>query len=192
MIAMALCCSPSLLIADEPTTALDVTVQAQILELLKVIQERTDSALMLITHDLGVVAEMVDNVIVMYAGQVVEQGTVEEVLIEPRMPYTMGLIESIPSVEKRGGKLSAIHGVVPSPFHLPPACRFEPRCPYRWETCRQVPPELYRAGASGRLARCHLHLAEAAPRREAAIAQHDQNMRVGRRLDAAPDRIGDA
>src|SRR5712691_10126441 len=114
MIAMALSCEPQLLIADEPTTALDVTIQAQILELLKAIQDRTGSALLLITHDLGVVAEMVDNVIVMYTGQVVEQGTVNDVLIEPRAPYTMGLIESIPSVEKRGGKLSAIKGVVPS------------------------------------------------------------------------------
>ena len=159
MIGMALSCEPKLLIADEPTTALDVTVQAQILELLKAIQERTDAALMLITHDLGVVAEMVQDVIVMYAGQIVEQGTVEQVLTEPRMPYTMGLIESIPTVEKRGGRLSAIKGVVPSPFHLPPACRFEPRCPYGWETCREVPPELYPAG-DGRFARCHLHLAE--------------------------------
>jgi oligopeptide/dipeptide ABC transporter ATP-binding protein len=192
VIGMALSCEPKLLIADEPTTALDVTVQAQILELLKDVQARTGAALMLITHDLGVVAEMVDNVIVMYAGQVVEQGTVNEVLIDPRMPYTMGLIESIPTVEKRGGRLSAIQGVVPSPFHLPPACRFEPRCPYRWETCREVPPELYPAGAGGRLARCHLHLAEASTRRDAAIAQHEQNMRVGRRLTGAPDRTGNA
>lgn len=190
MIGMALSCEPKLLIADEPSTALDVTVQAQILELLKAIQARTGAALMLITHDLGLVAEMVDHVVVMYAGQIVEQGTVEDVLLEPRMPYTMGLIESIPTVEKRGGRLSAIRGVVPSPFHLPPNCRFEPRCPYRWELCRTVPPELYPAGGSGRLARCHLHLAEAAARREAAIAQHEQNMRVGRRLTGAPDRIG--
>src|SRR3954468_15704499 len=191
MIGMALSCDPKLLIADEPTTALDVTVQAQVLELLKVIQQRTGAALMLITHDLGVVAEMVDNVIVMYAGQVVEQGTVEEVLIEPRMPYTMGLIESIPSVEKRGGRLSAISGVVPSPFHLPPHCRFEPRRPPRGETCRTVTPELYDAG-DGRIARCHLHLVEATTRRQAAIAQHEQNMAVGRRLTGAPDRLGDA
>src|ERR671916_306967 len=146
MIAMALSCEPKLLIADEPTTALDVTIQAQILELLKTIQQRTGSALMLITHDLGVVAEMVDNVIVMYAGQIVEQGTVEQVLIEPRAPYTMGLIESIPTVEKRGGRLSVISGVVPSPFNLPPACRFQPRCPYRWDRCPNVAPELYAAG----------------------------------------------
>ena len=183
MIGMALSCEPKLLIADEPTTALDVTVQAQILELLKAIQERTGAALILITHDLGVVAEMVDHVIVMYAGQIVEQGTVDEVLLEPRMPYTMGLIESIPTVEKRGGRLSAISGVVPSPFHLPPHCRFEPRCPYRWETCRDRDPRAVPGGRRG----AHRALPPAPRRgdrrREAAIAQHEQNMRTGRRLD---------
>src|SRR4029079_2523575 len=112
MIGMALSCEPQMIIADEPTTALDVTVQAQILELLKEIQQRTGAALMLITHDLGVVAEMVDNVIVMYAGQIVEQGTVEQVLLTPKAPYTMGLLESIPTVEKRGGRLSVITGTV--------------------------------------------------------------------------------
>ena len=192
MIGMALSCDPKLLIADEPTTALDVTVQAQILELLKSIQQRTGAALILITHDLGVVAEMVEHVIVMYAGQVVEQGTVEQVLLEPRMPYTMGLIESIPTVEKRGGRLSAIKGVVPSPFHLPPACRFEPRCPYNWEMCRTVPPELYPAGEAGRLSRCHLHLAGSQPRLAAAIDTHDQNMRVGRRMAGATTSQGNA
>src|SRR4051794_30587066 len=157
MIAMALSCEPKLLIADEPTTALDVTIQAQILELLKTIQQRTDSALLLITHDLGVVAEMVDDVIVMYAGQVVEHGTVDEVLVEPRAPYTMGLLESIPTVDKRGGRLSAIKGTVPNPFNMPPACRFEPRCPYAWDLCSEKAPELYDAGRSGQQARCHLH-----------------------------------
>jgi oligopeptide/dipeptide ABC transporter ATP-binding protein len=179
MIAMALSCEPKLLIADEPTTALDVTIQAQILELLKSIQQRTGSALMLITHDLGVVAEMVDNAIVMYAGQVVEQGTVEQVLLEPRAPYTMGLIESIPTVEKRGGRLSVISGVVPSPFNLPPNCRFEPRCPYRWNLCRTKPPELYTAGP-GQLARCHLHTPEGEGRRQQALETHRNNMQVGR------------
>jgi oligopeptide/dipeptide ABC transporter ATP-binding protein len=192
MIGMALSCDPKLLIADEPTTALDVTVQAQILELLKSIQQRTGAALLLITHDLGVVAEMVDNVIVMYAGQVVEDGTVSEVLLEPRMPYTMGLIESIPTVEKRGGRLSAIAGVVPSPFHLPPACRFEPRCPYRWEACRTNPPSLYPAGAGGQVARCNLHLPDQQARLTAAIDLHDQNMRVGRRLGGAAASQGNA
>jgi oligopeptide/dipeptide ABC transporter ATP-binding protein len=157
MIAMALSCEPKLLIADEPTTALDVTIQAQILELLKEIQARTNSALMLITHDLGVVAEMVDEVVVMYTGQVVERGTVEDVLIRPTSPYTVGLIESIPTVEKRGGRLHAIKGVVASPFNLPPACRFEPRCPYAWDACRTEPPELVPSGPDGQIARCLLH-----------------------------------
>jgi oligopeptide transport system ATP-binding protein len=180
MIAMALSCEPKLLIADEPTTALDVTIQAQILELLKTIQDRTDSALLLITHDLGVVAEMVDDVIVMYTGEIVEQGTVEEVLIEPRAPYTMGLIESIPSVDKRGGKLSAIKGTVPNIFNLPPACRFEPRCPYHWERCQRVKPDLYPIGTSGRLARCHLYTPEGASRLPAAQEAHEKAMQVGR------------
>jgi oligopeptide/dipeptide ABC transporter ATP-binding protein len=172
MIAMALSCEPKLLIADEPTTALDVTIQAQILELLKSIQERTDSALMLITHDLGVVAEMVENVIVMYSGQIVEQGTVDEVLLDPRAPYTMGLLESIPTVDKRGGRLSAIKGTVPSPFNLPPACRFEPRCPYRWELCREKPPELYPAGGPDQSARCLLHTPQGESRWPAALKNH--------------------
>jgi oligopeptide/dipeptide ABC transporter ATP-binding protein len=179
MIAMALSCEPKLLIADEPTTALDVTIQAQILELLKTIQDRTDSALILITHDLGVVAEMVDDVIVMYAGQVVEQGSVDEVLINPRAPYTMGLLESIPSVEKRGGRLSAIKGTVPNPFNMPPACRFQPRCPYAWDLCREKPPELYAASRSGQLARCHLHTPAGATRLPDAIADHENKMNVG-------------
>jgi oligopeptide/dipeptide ABC transporter ATP-binding protein len=182
MIAMALSCEPKLLIADEPTTALDVTIQAQILELLKTIQDRTDSALMLITHDLGVVAEMVDHVCVMYAGQVVEQGAVNEVLIEPRAPYTMGLLESIPSVEKRGGRLSAIKGTVPNPFNMPPACRFQPRCPYAWDLCSEKAPDLNPAGHAGQLARCHLHSQSGASRLPAAVADHERKMNVGRGL----------
>jgi oligopeptide transport system ATP-binding protein len=179
MIAMALSCEPKLLIADEPTTALDVTIQAQILELLKTIQDRTDSALMLITHDLGVVAEMVDNVIVMYAGQVVEEGTVDEVLVNPRTPYTMGLLESIPTVDKRGGRLSAIKGTVPNPFNMPPACRFEPRCPYAWELCRDKAPDLYPTGRAGQLSRCHLHTPAGASRLPGAIEDHERKMNVG-------------
>jgi oligopeptide transport system ATP-binding protein len=170
MIAMALSCEPKLLIADEPTTALDVTIQAQILELLKTIQERTDSSLILITHDLGVVAEMVSEIVVMYAGQIVEQGTVEEVLLDPKMPYTMGLIESIPDVNKRGERLSAIKGVVPSPFNLPPYCRFEPRCPYAWDRCSAITPELFTIDG-GRLARCHLHAPGQDERRRRVFAQ---------------------
>jgi oligopeptide/dipeptide ABC transporter ATP-binding protein len=184
MIAMALSCEPKLLIADEPTTALDVTIQAQILELLKTIQQRTGSALMLITHDLGVVAEMVNNVVVMYTGEIVEQGTVDEVLIEPRAPYTMGLLESIPTVEKRGGRLSAIKGVVPSPFNLPPACRFEPRCPYAWDLCRRVAPGLNPVGTSGRVARCHLHTPEGAARLRPALEAHRSALTAGRRMSS--------
>ncbi|MCI0345657.1 MAG: ABC transporter ATP-binding protein [Chloroflexi bacterium] len=185
MIAMALSCEPKLLIADEPTTALDVTIQAQILELLKTVQQRTGSALMLITHDLGVVAEMVDDVIVMYAGEVVESGTVHDVLLEPRAPYTMGLLESIPTVEKRGGRLSAIQGVVPSPFNLPPACRFQPRCPFAWERCSAVAPVLYPVGTGGRVARCHLHTPEGAARLPAALERHREAMTVGRTIPRA-------
>ena len=180
MIAMALSCEPKLLIADEPTTALDVTIQAQILELLKTIQDRTDSALMLITHDLGVVAEMVDNIIVMYAGQIVEQGTADQVLLSPKAPYTMGLLESIPTVEKRGGRLSVISGTVPNPFNMPPACRFEPRCPYSWDLCRQVQPDLYATRSPGQVARCHLHTPAGEGRLPAALEQHEKAMNVGR------------
>ncbi|HVL54774.1 MAG TPA: oligopeptide/dipeptide ABC transporter ATP-binding protein, partial [Vitreimonas sp.] len=112
-------------------------------------------------------------------------GTVDQVLLEPRAPYTMGLIESIPTVEKRGGRLSVISGVVPSPFNLPPACRFEPRCPYRWETCRRVAPDLYPAGGAGQLARCHLHTREGEGRRQKALETHQANMTVGRSFGAS-------
>jgi oligopeptide/dipeptide ABC transporter ATP-binding protein len=156
MIAMALSCGPKLIIADEPTTALDVTIQRQILELIKTIQERTGAALLLITHDLGVVAETVDDVAVMYAGRVVETGTVEEVLLQPRMPYTRGLLESIPSQAKRGQRLSAIKGTVPNPFRMPEGCKFQPRCPYAWETCEEQEPELLSIGTD-RTARCWLN-----------------------------------
>jgi oligopeptide/dipeptide ABC transporter ATP-binding protein len=186
MLAMALSCEPKLLIADEPTTALDVTIQAQILELLKEVQARTQSALLLITHDLGVIAEMVDEVIVMYSGQVVERGPVEDVLVRPSAPYTVGLIESIPTVQKRGGRLHAIKGAVANPFNLPPACRFEPRCPYAWELCREVPPELVRIGAA-QSARCHLHTPAGLERRaaleadRARLAVSEMDHRVGAR-----------
>ena len=176
MIAMALSCEPKLLIADEPTTALDVTIQAQILELLKEIQDRTDSALLLITHDLGVVAEMVENVVVMYAGQIVEEGTADQVLVNPRAPYTMGLLSSIPSVHKRGDRLSVIKGVVPSPFNLPPACRFEPRCPYAWDLCRRQPPELVPAGGRGQRARCLLHTPAGESRRAQVFATRGEGV----------------
>jgi oligopeptide/dipeptide ABC transporter ATP-binding protein len=140
MIAMALACEPKLLIADEPTTALDVTIQAQILELIRTIQERTSTAVLLITHDLGVVAEMADDVVVMYGGRVVEHGTVDEVLLQPRHPYTEGLLASIPSKGMRGQRLNVIKGSVPNPFNMPTGCNFAPRCPYRFEPCGTLDP----------------------------------------------------
>jgi len=171
MIAMALSCNPSLIIADEPTTALDVTIQRQILELIKAIQEKTGAALLLITHDLGVVAETVDDVAVMYAGRVVETGTVDEVLLQPRHPYTRGLLGSIPSQGKRGKPLSVIKGVVPNPFRMPPGCKFQPRCPYQWEDCGTAEPDLVPIGP-GRSARCWLH----DPRHAARLAAYDSPM----------------
>jgi oligopeptide/dipeptide ABC transporter ATP-binding protein len=166
MIAMALSCNPKLLIADEPTTALDVTIQAQILELIKELQERTGTALLLITHDLGVVAETVQDIAVMYAGRIVETGKAEEVLLSPKHPYTQGLLNSIPSEQKRGRQLSAIKGVVPNPFRMPPGCKFEPRCPYAWERC-QTEPELIEVGGPDRRSRCWLQAPEEAERRRA-------------------------
>jgi peptide/nickel transport system ATP-binding protein len=142
MIAMALSCEPKLLIADEPTTALDVTIQAQILELISAIQERTGTAVMLITHDLGVVAETADNVVVMYGGRVVERGTVKEVLLQPKHPYTEGLLASIPSKGMRGHRLNVIKGAVPNPFNMPKGCNFAPRCPYQFEPCTIEDPHV--------------------------------------------------
>jgi len=143
MIAMALSCNPKLLIADEPTTALDVTVQAQILELMKELRERLGMAIMLITHDLGVVAEMVDEVVVMYAGRVVERGPVAEVFANPQHPYMESLLDSIPLLGMRYSKrLNAIRGVVPSPFEWPAGCRFAPRCDYAFDRCIDRDPPL--------------------------------------------------
>jgi len=142
MIAMALSCDPKLLIADEPTTALDVTIQAQILELIREIQDRTGAALMLITHDLGVVAETVHDVVVMYAGRVVETGTVDDVLLTPKHPYTEGLLTSIPSRGMRGQRLNVIKGTVPNPFNMPTGCNFAPRCPYVFGPCTDHDPRI--------------------------------------------------
>jgi oligopeptide/dipeptide ABC transporter ATP-binding protein len=167
MIAMALSCNPKLLIADEPTTALDVTIQAQILELIKELQEKTGTALLLITHDLAVVAETVQHIAVMYAGRIVELGTVEEVLLHPQHPYTQGLLSSIPGLHKRGHELDVIQGVVPNPFRMPPGCKFEPRCRYHWDRCRECEPDLFSVGTGQARARCFLHAPEGAERRPA-------------------------
>jgi len=155
MIAMALACDPKLLIADEPTTALDVTIQAQILELLNRLQEDLGMSIILITHDLGVVAETCDRMIVMYAGQVCETGPVEQVFRDPQHPYTEGLLQSIPRLGRRAERLRVIPGSVPSPARWPEGCRFNPRCPYAWEACRSGEVSEYTVSGDRRV-RCRL------------------------------------
>jgi peptide/nickel transport system ATP-binding protein len=135
MIAMAMALRPRLLIADEPTTALDATIRAQILELLRDLSAKTGTAVLLITHDFGVVNEVADRVAVMYAGRIVEEGTRTELLGRPRHPYTQGLLRSIPTAAARGGRLAEIKGAVPRPGHWPPGCRFHPRCPHAFVPC---------------------------------------------------------
>jgi oligopeptide/dipeptide ABC transporter ATP-binding protein len=181
MIAMALSCEPKLLIADEPTTALDVTIQAQILELIRRIQADTGTALMLITHDLGVVAEMVHDVVVMYAGRVVEEGTVNEVLLQPRHPYTEGLLASIPSKGMRGTRLNVIKGTVPNPFNMPGGCNFAPRCPYRFEPCPEHDPRIDEGG--GPPVACWLW--KRAPGHDIPQEVQDQQVANARRAAAA-------
>ncbi|MGE0129141.1 MAG: ABC transporter ATP-binding protein [Blastocatellales bacterium] len=157
MIAMALACDPKLLIADEPTTALDVTIQAQILELLTELREKRNLALLLITHDLGVVAETSDRVAVMYAGKIVEQATAREMFARPRHPYTEGLLRAVPRLDESAAekkkRLHTIEGVVPNPLDLPPGCRFAPRCEHAQEKCREGEIPLIDVGA-GHLSRC--------------------------------------
>jgi oligopeptide/dipeptide ABC transporter ATP-binding protein len=149
MIAMALCCNPKLLIADEPTTALDVTIQAQILELMKELRDRLGMAIMLITHDLGVVAEMADDVAVMYAGRIVEQGPVASIFASPQHPYTEALLQSIPVLGMTQAEpLRVIRGMVPSPLRWPAGCRFAARCDHAFDRCHREDPPLFRAGAA--------------------------------------------
>jgi peptide/nickel transport system ATP-binding protein len=140
MIAIALSCNPEILVADEPTTALDVTIQAQILELMKKLQEQMKMSIMLITHDLGVVAEMCDRVIVMYAGEVVEESLVVELFDNAKHPYTKGLLASLPDINEQKEYLSSIPGVVPAPNNMPSGCRFAERCPKAHERCKETPP----------------------------------------------------
>jgi peptide/nickel transport system ATP-binding protein len=155
MIAMALACDPDLLIADEPTTALDVTVQAQILGLLRALQQQTGMAIILITHDLGVVAEMADEVAVMYSGRVVERAPGAAIFDNPQHPYTLGLLGSIPKIGESRDRLLAIEGSVPPPFDLPAGCRFHPRCVFAESACALADPEL-REITPGHRAACRL------------------------------------
>lgn len=156
MIAMALACDPKVLIADEPTTALDVTIQAQILSLLADLQRRLGTSIILITHDMGVVAEVADNVLVMYAGQAVEKADVMSIFADPKHPYTQGLLKSIPNPNENVEKLHVIKGSVPSAANFPEGCRFAPRCEQCMEICKRKMPDLYDIG-NGRTVRCHLY-----------------------------------
>jgi oligopeptide/dipeptide ABC transporter ATP-binding protein len=180
MIAMALSTNPELLIADEPTTALDVTIQAQILELMKTLRERNKMAIMLITHDLGVVAEMADQVVVMYAGKVVEKADVDTIFMAPNHPYTQGLLASIPRLGEKRERLEVISGVVPNPLNLPKGCLFKRRCPYAMPICDNPPPlrdvsvQMAPVGTPRHLSRCWLSpdgsLPEAGPDADAEAA----------------------
>jgi peptide/nickel transport system ATP-binding protein len=156
MIAMAMSCNPKLLIADEPTTALDVTIQAQIIELMKDLTKKFNTSILLITHDLGVVSELAERVIVMYAGQVVEEALIDDLFNTPLHPYTQGLIQSVPKLEGDIEPLKAIPGTVPPPDALPEGCRFAPRCPHAFGKCFSVQPELKQKGNS-RSVRCFLY-----------------------------------
>ena len=154
VIAMALACNPKLLLADEPTTALDVTIQAQMLEMIKELQREFHTAMILITHDLGIVAETCDSVAIMYAGELVEYGTAEHIFEDPLHPYTIGLFEASPSIDEKTDRLKAIPGLMPDPADLPKGCKFAPRCPYSTEECRaDIPP--YRQVEPGHFVRCN-------------------------------------
>jgi peptide/nickel transport system ATP-binding protein len=160
VIALALAANPKLIIADEPTTALDVSVQAQIIALLKKLCSDNGTAVILVTHDIGVIAEAADRIAVMYAGRLVEIGPRNEVLGEPRHPYTKGLMGSIPHMGRRGGRLAQIDGVMPRLDRIPAGCAFNPRCASSMETCRQTVPPMFNAGSSH--AACWLHSPDAA------------------------------
>jgi peptide/nickel transport system ATP-binding protein len=155
LIAMALMMKPALVIADEPTTALDVTIQAQILDLLLDLQKKIGTSILMITHDLGVIAETASRVIVMYAGEVVEQAEVDELFAKPHHPYTEGLMHSMPHIGHDQERLNVIPGTVPAPTEWPTGCRFRERCPYSWDLCEREHPPLYQIG-SGHISRCHL------------------------------------
>ncbi|RFB18239.1 ABC transporter ATP-binding protein [Bacillus sp. HNG] len=161
MIAIAMSCNPKLLIADEPTTALDVTIQAQILDLMKDLSRKFDTSILLITHDLGVVSEVADNIVVMYGGQVVEQSPVDELFDEPLHPYTVGLMNSIPAIEGDIERLQSIEGNVPSPENMPKGCRFAPRCSKAFDRCFAEAPQLKQMGKE-RAVRCFLYEDEGA------------------------------
>src|SRR5881398_1441976 len=171
MIAMALSCNPSILIADEPTTALDVTIQAQIVELINRLKDDFDSAVIFITHDLGVIADIADEIIVMYAGRVVERGATRDVFYDPQMPYTWGLLGSIPRLDRpRPERLYSIKGAPPSVINAPKGCKFRPRCPYAFPKCEEEPRLEQRVETPGHLDRCWLDVDYKRTHRDATIS----------------------
>jgi peptide/nickel transport system ATP-binding protein len=171
MIAMALSCNPDIRIADEPTTALDVTIQAQILELLDRLRADFDSAVILITHDLGVVAEVADDIVVMYAGRIVERGAKRQLFYDPQHPYTWGLLGSIPRLDRpKPERLHSIKGTPPSLINLPEGCKFRPRCPHAFEKCNEEPELKNRVESPGHLDRCWLSVEDKRRLRETTIA----------------------
>lgn len=176
MIAIALVMSPALVIADEPTTALDVTIQAQILDLLKQLRTELNTSFMLITHDIGVVAETADRVFVMYAGEVIERGSVESILERPHHPYTIGLLHAVPQVGDTKERLATIPGVVPAAIAWPHGCHFQDRCPYAWKRCEEEHPRLYNVSRASdgepQYSRCHL--ADEPHRRQPGLGFNEQ------------------
>jgi oligopeptide transport system ATP-binding protein len=198
MIAMAIALDPAVLIADEPTTALDVTVQAQIMKLLADLQEERQMGLILITHDLGVVADVADRIAVMYAGRIVEESDVFEIYASPAHPYTKGLLESVPRLDQKGGQLAAIGGLPPNLTRIPPGCPFNPRCSYAQDICRVDPPPPLREVVYHRMAACHFSelVLEHSPKLEITQTVDDVQaaLEYGPEPTAVsePDRIADA
>jgi oligopeptide/dipeptide ABC transporter ATP-binding protein len=186
LIAMALANEPKLLIADEPTTALDVTIQAQILDLMRDLQRALGMSILLITHDLGIVAKMAQHVAMMYAGQSVEYAPTPQLFHQPDHPYTRGLFASLPSRHRRGVDLVTLEGVIPQATHWPPACRFEPRCPSRWETCSTMTPRMLEQ-TPDRAVRCHLYDATIVDRPGLDALQHRGKDR-GKTVGQMPER----
>jgi oligopeptide transport system ATP-binding protein len=196
MIAMAISLDPAVLIADEPTTALDVTVQAQVMRLLKDLQDERKMGLILITHDLGVVADVADRIAVMYAGRIVEQSEVFQLYGQPAHPYTKGLLESIPRLDQKGQELAAIGGLPPNLMRIPPGCPFNPRCLYAQDICRADPPPPLREVAPGRLAACHFSELLLAHSPELKVTQTAEEVEAalefGRPVTTADESVGQA
>jgi peptide/nickel transport system ATP-binding protein len=175
MIAMALACNPDVLIADEPTTALDVTIQAQIIELIDRLKDEFNSAVILITHDLGVVADVADEIIVMYAGRVVERAKTRSLFYDPQMPYTWGLLGSIPRLDRpKQDRLHSIKGTPPSLIRAPTGCKFRPRCPHAFDKCMEEPDLVNRVEEPGHVDRCWLSVQEKRAVRDRTIRGEEE------------------